>query len=201
MLVTSAVIALCFLVKRHYSTTDTQLAKEDALFADTPPEIDGEALVKPDPRRPTALVLVGKHRGAGMHTLLWVERLYPGRFKSVIFLAVGEVDAQSYEGAEYLEHVRQSISSALAYYFAQSRRQGFVVDCRVAFGVRPTVEFMRLAETTMDEFPDSVCFASKLIFERANFLTAWLDDRTPVQIHRRLGLRGRQTVLIPMRVG
>jgi len=201
VLVTSIVIALCLFVKRHYSATRAQLAKKDALFAGAPPEMDGEALVKPDPRWPTAIVLVGRHRGAGMHTLLWVERLYPGRFKSVIFLAVGEVDAQSYEGADYLDHVRRSISSALAYYVAQGRRRGFAVDGRVAFGVRPMAELMRLAEATMDEFPDSVCFASDLIFRRANFWTSWLDDRMPVRMQRRLGLRGRRVVSIPMRVG
>jgi hypothetical protein len=32
VLVTSAVVALCLLIKRHYSDTRAQLAKEDALF-------------------------------------------------------------------------------------------------------------------------------------------------------------------------
>jgi hypothetical protein len=31
----------------------------------------------------------------------------------VIFLSVGEVDAQSYEGAEHLERLRAAISSSL----------------------------------------------------------------------------------------
>jgi K+ transporter len=58
VLVTSAVIALCFLIKRHYSETRTQLAKEDAPFAGAAPEVDGDTPAKPDPSPPTAIVLV-----------------------------------------------------------------------------------------------------------------------------------------------
>jgi hypothetical protein len=70
-------------------------------------------------------------------------------------------------------------------------------DYRITFGTHPIGEFMKLAETTMDEFPDSVCFASK----RVNFLTAWLHNQTPVEIQTRLHLQRRQMVLLPMNVG
>lgn len=202
VLVTSAVVALCFFIKRHYGETRALIAKEDALFAGAPPEIDENAApAKLDPSLPTAILLVGKHRGASMHALLWVNRLFPGHFRNIIFLAVGEVDAQSYEGAEHLERLRQTISSSLEYYVAHCRRHGIAADYRIAFGTHPIGEFMKLAETTMDEFPNSVCFASKLIFRRVNFLTAWLHNQTPVEIQTRLHLQGRQMVLLPMNVG
>ena len=65
VLVTSAVIALCFMINRHYAYTRAQLAKEDELFSGKPPEVDeATAPGKPDPSQPTAVLLVGKHRGA-----------------------------------------------------------------------------------------------------------------------------------------
>lgn len=202
VLVTSAVIAACLLIHRHYSDTRAQLAKEDALFAGEPPAVDeGAAPGKPDPAQPTAALLVGKHRGASMHALLWVNRLFPGHFRNVIFLAVGEVDAKSYDGEEHLERLRHAITSSLDYYVAHCRRHGIAADYRIAFGTHPIVEFMRLADETMDEFPNSVCFASKLIFRRVNFLTAWLHNQTPVELQARLHQQGRQMVLLPMNVG
>ncbi|AIO69176.1 APC family permease [Burkholderia oklahomensis] len=202
VLVTSAVIAACLLIRRHYSDTRAQLAKEDALFGDAPPAVDDAAAPgKPDPAQPTAVLLVGKHRGASMHALLWVNRLFPGHFRNVIFLAVGEVDAKSYDGEEHLERLRRTITSSLDYYVAHCRRHGIAADYRIAFGTHPIVEFMRLAEETMDEFPNSVCFASKLIFRRVNFLTAWLHNQTPVELQARLHQQGRQMVLLPMNVG
>ena len=201
VLVTSAVVVACILIKRHYNDTRAQLAREDAIFRDMLPATDEITLAKPDPSQPTAILLVGKHRGASMHALLWVNRLFPGHFKSFIFLAVGEVDAQSYEGAEHLDRLQKTIKSSLEYYVAHCRRHGIPADYRIGFGTHPIGEFMKLAETTMDEFPNSVCFASKLIFKRVNFLTAWLHNQTPVEIQTRLHQQGRQMVLLPMNVG
>ena len=202
VLVTSAVVALCFLIRRHYIDTRAQLAKEDALFSGAPPAFSDDASpLKPDPAQPTAILLVGKHRGASMHALLWVNRLFPGHFKNIVFLAVGEVDAKSYEGEENLQRLQQTITASLAYYVGFCRQHGIAADYRVAFGTHPVIEFMKLADTTMDEFPNSVCFASKLIFKRVNFLTAWLHNQTPVEIQTRLHQQGRQMVLLPMNVG
>ena len=202
VLVTSAVIALCFLIRHHYDETRAQIAKEGALFSgETPVVLDTAAPSKPDPSLPTAILLVGKHRGASMHALLWVNRLFPGHFKNFIFLAVGEVDAKSYDGAEHLERLRQTITASLDYYVAQCRRHGDAADYRIAFGTNPVAQFTKLAETTMDEFPNSVCFASKLIFRQVNFLTAWLHNQSPLEIQTRLHLQGKQMVLLPMNVG
>ena len=175
---------------------------EDALFTGAPPEVsEAAAALKPDPSLPTAILLVGKHRGASMHALLWVNRLFPDHFRNVIFLAVGEVDAQSYEGAEHLEQLRQTISAALEYYVAQCRRHGMAAEYRIAFGTDPVEEFVELTGTAMEQFPNSVCFASKLIFKRVNILTRWLHNHTPLEIQTRLHQHGKQMVLLPMNVG
>jgi hypothetical protein len=131
-----------------------------------------------------------------MHALLWVQRLFP-HYKNFIFLAVGEVDTQSYEGQQHLRRLRETIETSLRYY-SQARsargvlrglwyrsRGGVHQACRKNHGANPV----------------SVCFASQLIFSRTNFLTAWLHNQTPLFIQRRLHLKGTQMVLLPMRVG
>ena len=73
------VIALCFTINRRYAATRAQLAKEDELFSGKPPEADeATAPGRPDPSQPTAVLLVGKHRGASMRVLLWVTGCFPG---------------------------------------------------------------------------------------------------------------------------
>jgi hypothetical protein len=42
----TVLVALCFLIKRHYSDTRAQLAKEDALFAGAPPALPDEAALR-----------------------------------------------------------------------------------------------------------------------------------------------------------
>jgi hypothetical protein len=152
------------------------------------------------PNQPTAVVLVGRHRGVSMHALIWVQRLFP-HYKNFIFLAVGEVDAQSYEGQQHLRSLQNTIDASLRYYIRYCHNQGYPAESRIAFGTDPGAEFIKLAEKTMNDYPNSVCFASKLILSRANFLTAWLHNETPLFIQRRLHIRGKQMVLLPMRVG
>jgi hypothetical protein len=53
----------------------------------------------------------------------------------------------------------------------------------------------------MEEFPNSVCFASKLIFRQENILTRWLHNHMPLEIQTRLHQQGKQMVLLPMNVG
>jgi len=200
VLVTGLVIALCLYVKRHYTATRAELARADALFAGAPPLVDAGRLRPLDPSAPTAILLVGKHRGVSMHALLWVERLFPGHFKNVIFLAVGEVDAQSYEGQETLHRLQQTVGESLRYYVACCQRHGLAADARAAYGTNPLREFMRLVDAVTAEYPNSVCFASKLIFRHVNFITAFLHNQTPIELQEQLHLQGKQMVLLPMNV-
>jgi hypothetical protein len=93
------------------------------------------------------------------------------------------------------------MTASLEYYVAHCRRHGIDAEYRIAFGTDPVDEFMKLADSTSGEFPNSVCFASKLIFKNVNFLTTWLHNHTPVEIQTRLHTQGRQMVLLPMNVG
>jgi amino acid transporter len=200
VVVTSAVIAVCLLIKRHYVETRNHLAEADAVFAGDPEAIPDPATPELDPKQPAAVVLVGRHRGVSMHALIWVQRLFP-HYRNFIFLAVGEVDAQSYEGQQHLRRLQETIEASLRYYVRYCHHNSFPAEARIAFGTDPGAEFIKLAEKTMNDYPNSVCFASKLIFSRANFLTAWLHNETPLFIQRRLHIKGKQMVLLPMRVG
>jgi len=200
LLVTGLVILFCILVKRHYSATRAELAHADAMFAGSPPPVDPAQAPRLDRDKPTAIVLVGKHRGVSMHALLWVQRLFPGHFQNFIFLAVGEVDAQSYEGQETLHKLQHTIGDALQYYVGTCQRHGLAAESRAAYGTNPVMEFTLLVDEVMAEYPNSVCFASKLIFRHVNFLTAWLHNQTPNEIQNRLHLQGKQMVLLPMNV-
>jgi hypothetical protein len=188
------------LTKNHYVEIRQELARADALYADKPDSRDAATVPKLDAARPTAVLLVGKHRGASMHALLWVQRLFPGHFKNFVFLAVGEVDAQSYAGPEKMQKLREIIEKSLRYYTGFCHRHGLAAEYRMAFGTDPLEEFTELTLQAMDEYPNSVCFASKLIFTHNSSLTAWLHNKTPLAMHARLHLKGKQMIVLPMKM-
>jgi amino acid transporter len=200
VLVTGVVVALCMLTRRHYEATRRELAESDALFASlaAKPDVPAPAV---DPALPTAVLFVGKHLGANMHTLLWVPKLFPNHFRNFVFLAVGEVDAQSFEGQEQLDRLRADMEASIKICVAHCHRHGLAATYELGFGTDPVEEFGKLSERVLRVYPNAVCFATKLIFANVNMLTRWLHNQTPLALQTRLHLEGHQMVLLPMKVG
>jgi amino acid transporter len=199
VVITGLVVALCMLTKRHYDETRREISRADAEFAGLPVDLDAPGPVL-DPSKPTAVLLVGKHLGCNMHTMLWASRLFPNYFKNFIFVAVGEVDAQSFEGQEHLDRLRIAMEKSLGICVAHCHRRGLAAGYEIGFCTDPVAEFARLAERVLDKYPNAVCFATKLIFPHVNMLTKWLHNQTPLILQQRLHLAGYQMVLLPMKV-
>ena len=62
-------------------------------------------------------------------------------------------------------------------------------------------ELTKLVDQVTVEFPNSVFFASKLIFVHDNWWTRWLHNQTSLTMQRILHLRGQQMVILPMKIG
>jgi hypothetical protein len=200
VLITGIVIAGCLAIRRHYAATRAQLHQIDKLFSGQPLQEETANPPPLDRRRATAVFLVGKNRGVAMHALLWVQRLFPEHFKNFVFLSVGEVDAQCYDGQGALRTLRYEMENSLRFYVNFCHSHGLAATSRLAFGTDPVAELIKLSEQTAREFPNSVCFASKLIFADENFFTRWLHNQTALAIQQRLHLQGQQMVILPMKI-
>ena len=71
---------------------------------------------------------------------------------------------------------------------------------RLCIGTEPVEELLKLTEQISRDFPNSVFFASKLIFVHDNFFTRWLHNQTALAMQQRLHLQGMQMVILPMKV-
>ncbi len=198
-LITSSVIGACLLIRWHYRETEAQMARADALLATLP----AEPVASPpplDPQAPTAVFMISRSRGAGMHTILWVQRLFPNIFKNFVFLSVGAVDSQSYGGEGSLEGLQREVHSVCNYYVNFSHRNGIAAKAYEAFGTDRVEELTKLALKVREEFPSCVFFASKLIFVHDNWLTRFLHNQTALTMQRILHLQGMFMVILPMKV-
>lgn len=200
ILITLVVIVIFLLIHRHYGETRIQLRKVDELYSGqkiTGPESPPPQL---DPTQPTAVFLAGKNRGLGMHALLWVIRMFPGHFRNFIFIAVGEVDLQSYDGEGALRTLKYKIENSQRFYVNFCHQHGLAAASYEAYGTEPLDELFRLTEKVMKEYPLSICFASKLIFVHDNIFTRWLHNQTAEAMQRKLHLQGQQMVILPMKL-
>jgi len=201
VVITGGIIVLCLAIRRHYTGTRRQLAMADELFFETarlpaqPP-----APLPLDHAKPTAVFLVGDSVGSGIHTMLWVRRLFPRHFANHVFLRVGKIDARSYDGEEAIKGVRAEVEKSLAYFVSYSIAEGVPATSYTSYGMDVIGELTRLAERVRSDFPDCVFFSSKLIFQNDTWFTRLLHNQTAVAVQRQLHFHNMQMMVLPMRV-
>jgi amino acid transporter len=199
VVITSLVISLCLAIHRHYDEVKARLKEVDEIFSasrcpacENPPPLDPEA--------PTAVFMVGSSRGGGLHTVLWVQRLFPNHFKNFVFLSAKAVDAQSYGGAEQIKKLEAALKRSLSFYVDYCHANGLAATARFALGTDRVEQLVKLAEEVQREFPNSVFFTSKLVFRNESWFTRLLHNQTALALQQRLHLNGMQMVILPMQL-
>jgi len=199
LFITGSVISFCLLIKRHYLQTKMQIAKIDEIFTTSPCEpVQNPPTIDPD--APTAVFMVSRSRGAGMHTMLWVQRLFPNNFKNFVFLSVGAVDTAAYGGEGALEKLQQETHEALTFYVNFCHQNNIAATAYESYGTDRVNELTKLVNKVSEDFSNCVFFASKLVFVHDNWLTRSLHNQTPLAMQRILHLRGQQMVILPMKI-
>jgi amino acid transporter len=198
VLATSALIAVCLAIKRHYNGVFQRLKRLDQILEALP---RGPApALSVDRKKPAAVLLVGGYSGLGIHSLLTVVKLFPRYFHSVIFMTVGVVDSASFQGVEEVDRIRDQAEEDLKKYVDQARRMGLPADYRVGMGTEAVAGCVQLAEETAQDFERPIFFAGKLIFERERWFDRFLHNETAFAIQRRLQFAGLPMVVLPVRV-
>lgn len=197
LLIVAALTWAFWMVNRHYRQTRELLARADRVFTRKfiPPKSPPPPL---DPSAPTAIFLVGGSIGTGMHSLLWVRRLFPDQFRNFIFVRSGEVDTQSFGGEERLREMTREVDETLDYFVSYCQAHGLAATSFKAFGTDTVSELSRLCERIIAEYPNSIVFASKLIFEDESWWVRMLHNQTALAMQNQLHLRGIQMVILPM---
>ncbi len=200
VLITSLVIFICLLIKKHYTMVFKKLHTIDLLMTSTPLKPSTSAKLLLQPKEATAVIMVGKHRGIGLYNLLWILRMFPNHFKNFIFVTVGIVDVESFSARKELTAMQKNTQAMLDYFIAYCQEQGLAAKSFAAYGTDPTEKLTALSKKIIKEFPNSIFFASKLIFTKDNWITRLLHNETAVMLQRRLHLLGAQLVILPMKI-
>jgi amino acid transporter len=197
--VTSVLIGVCFLIRMHYRGVQTSLRRLDAELPSLPDRPVGEPK-QLEPRQPTAVLLVGSYAGLGIHSLLTIQRLFPNYYKNFIFISVGVIDSATFKNIDEVEEVRERTDKALQSYVALAQGLGLAADYRYAIGTEAVNEAVHLCVAVSKDFPRSMFFAGKLIFEQEKWFQRFLHNETAYQLQRRLQFAGLNAMVLPVRV-
>ena len=199
VVITSLVIGLCLAIHRHYDAVKARLKEVDQIFSAAPcPKAENPPPL--DPNAPTAVFMVGSSRGGGIHTVLWVQRLFPEHFKNFVFISAKAVDAQSYGGTAEIGRLRTALERALAFYVDYCHSHRLAATARFSLGTDRVDELVKLAEVIQKDYANCVFFTSKLVFRNENWVTRLLHNQTALALQRRLHLNGMQMVILPMQL-
>lgn len=209
VLVTGAIITLGLLIKRHYNHVSSKLQQiEDdlgaAMFAsgvsdDAAEQVQAEK-PKMDVRAPTAVFLVGESAASGMHTFLWVQRLFPDVFKNFVFASVGEIDVEEFTDQAQWQRLRRDTKKNLKDYVNFCTKRGKPATYYHAYGTDVIESVTNLADKIVADFPRAVFFASKLAFEEENYFYQILHNQTAYMLQKRLHSKGLNLIIMPMKV-
>jgi amino acid transporter len=199
IVVTSLVVGLCFVIRRHYRMVQANLRRLDDIMAVLPAHGPGPVPAI-DPKAPTAVLLVGGYGGLGVHALLTVQRTFPGFFKNFVFVSVGVVDSASMKGVEEVDRIRLRSQSSLEQYVDLARRLKLAADFRLSVGTEAVAEAEKLCLEVAREFPRAVFFAGKLVFQKERWFQRVLHNETAYALQRRLQFGGLNAMVMPVRV-
>ena len=199
LLITSVVIALCYIVKGHYLKVRAGVNQLDEMLLDFPST--GQANTDPTDRNaPTAIQLVSGYSGFGVHTLLTLLTTFSKTYKNVIFVSVAVIDSGSFKGAEEVEALEHSVKAGLEKYVGLARKLGFAADYRMAVGTDVVESATELCQQIAEVYPRSTVFTGQLTFRLEKFYHRLLHNETAFAIQRRLQWNGLTTVILPIRV-
>lgn len=201
VLVTSGFIFLCYIVRSHYNEVRGALKSLDETLTHIPfqPDLKSPVPVK-DPGASTAVVIARDFDGIAVHSLLSIARLFPNHFKNVVFVSVGLIDSGRFKGLGEIENLRRSKEEDLKSFVDFANCLGWYAEYRYALGIDLMDELEKLCRSVAREFPKSVFFAGKLVFQKENFLARLLHNHTPHTLQQRLQFEGLEMMVLPIRV-
>ncbi len=199
LLITSALIGLCLLIKKHYLTVKRHLTRLDEVL-DNIPTTEQLSIPQLDRSQPTAVIMVGGYGGLGIHTLLNIIKLFPKHFKNFIFVSVGVLDSVKLKGAEEVEVMREETAQSLQRYVDLTQRLGIASAYEVSIGTEVVSEAEKVCNHVARAYPRAVFFASKLVFQKERWYQRLLHNETAYQIQRRLQFDGHTVMVLPVRV-
>ncbi|MDR3412342.1 MAG: amino acid permease [Formivibrio sp.] len=196
---TLVIIGGCAFVRRHYRRVEKLRIQMDADFALPIQALSNPHRIAPSLDSPTAVILATEHWGAAIHTFLWVQRLFPGRFKNILFIGIIKVEGDVLGPFDTMQQKRAQLDNSMNQLEAFCANSGVSATRQIGYGIDPIAELETLIKEVVSRLPECVCFSSKLILPEAWWFTEWLHNQTPLVLQRRLHLDGIPLVILPIK--
>ncbi|RPI00303.1 MAG: APC family permease, partial [Ignavibacteriae bacterium] len=201
VVITSVLILLCVIIRRHYHLVTLKLRSLSDILQGLPAEdLPVQTKMKLDGKKPTAILLVESYNGLGIHSMLNILKQFPGYFKQIVFVSVAVVDSGNFKGANEMDRLEENTIHELDRYVKLAVNLGLPAASRMSVGTEAVEEAEKVCLELAREFKQSVFFAAKLVFQKQKWYQRILHSETAYAIQNRLQFQGLSMVVLPVRV-
>lgn len=199
LLVTGIFVGICIIIRKHYHSTLLALRNLNQALCNLPLPDLVETVNKKE-GAPTAVLMVSGYNGIGIHSILAIQRFFPGHFKNFVFLSVGVIDSGKFKGSAEIDALKRSVEQDLDRYVRLANGMGFYAEAQMALGTDIIEELELLCREVGNEWSKKVFFMGQLAFEGETFWTRLLHNQTSFALQRKLLFNGLETVILPIRI-
>lgn len=198
LIATGSLVGVCLMVRYHYRKVTRKAAALYSQFGDLP--LSDLPPIPIDRSKPSAIILVGGYGALGIHTLLNVQRVFSGHFGNVVFVSIGVMDSGGNKGVDTVDDLRHRTEETLSKYVRLATGLGLPAASHYAIGTDAVAEAEELCLAIAKDYPRSVFFAGKLIFQNERWYHRLLHNNTAHAVQKRLHWAGRAMVIMPARM-
>jgi amino acid transporter len=198
LLTTSILVLLCTFLKRYYKGYEKLKRELDRTLGvslsepnNTAPTIQESA--------PTAVFLV-KGLGASLHTILWVEKMFPKHFKNYIFVSYGWVDTGSFGSDKALTRLQKNTERIVNYLQRFAQQHNVATESITRFGTQPIDDITDVSALLNQRFQNAVFFASRYVYKEDLNITRFLHSEFSLMVQRRLQNIGTKMLIVPLKL-
>ncbi len=202
LLITGALIWVCFRVKGHYAKIQAALDRLDASLKNLPlPAHPAKGrLGGCDESQPIAVIMMDRFSGLGIHAIFSIQKLFRKQFKDFLFVSVARIDSSKFKGLDELQNLRKNTEDNMMEYVELAHRMGYRADYQITEGVDVIEGMEKLCDSVAQQYPDVTFFSGKLVFAQETFWTRFLHNHTALEIQRRLLFKGYNMMIVPVRL-
>jgi hypothetical protein len=199
LVATGSLVALCFWIRAHYREVGEKLTELYEQLGSVACPLDAPKQA-PDPKKPTAVVMVSSYGGLGIHTVLNLFRAFPGHYKNLVFVSVGVLDSGGFKGEDAVDALKQRTVETLEHYVALACGLKIPAAHKYAIGTDAVEEADKLCRQIAAEYHGATFFAGKVIFRREKWYQRLLHNETAYLVQKRLQWAGLTMVILPAKL-
>ena len=152
-----------------------------------------------DKSKPTAVFLV-KGIGAALHTILWVERMFPKHFHNYVFVSYGWVDTGSFGSDIALERLQKHVDKTVEYLTHFSQSHGIATTSIKEYGANPIEAVSEIAASINQDYDNAVFFASRYVYREDLLINRYLHSDFSMMVQRQLQNIGTKILIVPLKL-